>query len=428
MLRPLYVNVVVGASIAAVLFALVSLWLARRISLPLEELRRGAERFARGEFDRRLPLPALDEVRVLADSMNHMAAQLAERLTTVTQQRNELATILRSMSEGVLAVDSDRRVVTMNDACARILDVEGGACTGRPIHETFRNASLQTLIDQVLQSTEPVEGEVVLRNGGERHVQVHGAVLRDPEAHERGAVLVLNDVTRLQRLETMRRDFVANVSHELKTPVTSIKAAIETLTEGGSGDPDASRRFLAIAARQVDRLEAIIEDLLRLSRLEDEAGRGVIELVPGPLDTVLAGAAQTCERLAREKEITLEVTCPPDARARMNAPLLENAVVNLVNNAIKYSAPGGRVTLAAAVEGPEVIVSVRDTGCGIDQRYHERIFERFFRVDRARSRELGGTGLGLAIVKHIVLAHGGRVSVDSTPGRGSVFTLSLPHA
>lgn len=425
-LRALNIGLLGGSGVLAALLALLSLALARRISRPLEALRDGAERLSRGDFSRRLAQPGLTEARGLAESMDRMAAQLRERLDLVTRQRNELETILRSMTEGILAVDLEQRVVTMNAAAARILSVSAEEAAGRPVHELLRNPPLQALIERALGSAEPVEGDVVLHGEGERHLEVRGAILRDREEREIGALLVLHDVSRLRQLERMRSDFVANVSHELKTPVTAIQGAVETLASGAIADPEAAERFLSILARQAGRTEAIIEDLLRLSRIEEEAGRGGLELEPGSIEMVLAGAVQACQAGAREKGIEIEFDCPPELEARINPPLLENAVANLIDNAVKYSASGGPVRVSAAAHGGEVLITVNDQGCGIDQRFHERIFERFFRVDRSRGRELGGTGLGLAIVKHIVLAHGGRVTVDSAPGRGSTFGIVLP--
>lgn len=280
------------------------------------------------------------------------------------------------------------------------------------------------LVDQILASRKPAENDIVFRQPDERILQVRGTML--PDSHERGfgAVFVLNDVTRLRRLENMRRDFAANVSHELKTPITSIKGFIETILDGASMDD--ARRFMDIIARQADRLDAIIDDLLALSRIEKEAEASDIVLAPSRLKEILLGAANDCQLRADERRIKVEIRCLDEINARVNALLLQQAVRNLLENAVKYSDDGGEIHVIGERTTEEVRVSVVDFGCGIAPEHHARLFERFYRVDKARSRKLGGTGLGLAIVKHIVLAHRGRVTVESAPGKGSKFTIHLP--
>jgi two-component system phosphate regulon sensor histidine kinase PhoR len=238
-------------------------------------------------------------------------------------------------------------------------------------------------------------------------------------------LIVLHDVTHLRRLELVRRDFVANVSHELKTPITSIKGFVETLLAGAIREPENAENFLRIVARQTERLNEIIDDLLSLSRIEKDAERGQIFLTTQRIKGVLAAAIEVCEPKAQERNINVLLDCPDDLRARVNAPLLEQAVVNLVDNAIKYSEKDREVRVEAERSGREVMVRVRDQGSGIAPEHLPRLFERFYRVDSGRSRQFGGTGLGLAIVKHIAQAHGGKVTVQSTPGKGSIFSLHL---
>jgi len=273
---------------------------------------------------------------------------------------------------------------------------------------------------------EAANKEITLRSGAERYLSVKATILKDGDGMERGVVLVLNDITPLKNLETVRKDFVANVSHEIKTPITAIKGFVETLQEGGMEDLEQAPRFLAIIERQVLRLEAIVEDLLSLSRLEQDAERGTLRFQKGRVSDVLTSASQICELKAADKNIKLEVSCPDDLLARMDSSLLEQAVVNLLDNAIKYSEKGKEVRVEGCQNGMEAVISVSDKGCGIAKEHLPRIFERFYRVDKARSRDNGGTGLGLAIVKHIIQAHSGRLSVESTPGEGSIFNIHLP--
>ncbi|MHB8707758.1 MAG: two-component system histidine kinase PnpS [Desulfuromonadales bacterium] len=426
--RQAVVAQVIGIALAVALgAAVISLWIARRITRPLEEMRDGAQRFARGELDRRLPLYRSEELAGLAGAMNQMAAQLDERIRAVVGQRNEQEAVLASMIEGVLAIDRNEKLLRINQAAASMLDLQPEAAVGRRIQEVLRKPDLQKFVTEALQSKVPTEAEMRLMiRGEERFLQTHGAPLRDAAGQEIGVLVVLNDITRLQRLENIRRDFVANVSHELKTPITAIKGSVETLLGGAIDEADSAPRFLDIIARQADRLNAIIEDLLALSRIEQEEEKVGIQLTPVPVEEVIQGALQSCQVTARDKQVRLTVDCPANLRCRANAPLLEQALVNLIDNAIKYSSEGGKVQLAAHPVEEGLEITVRDFGCGIERQHLPRLFERFYRVDKARSRKQGGTGLGLAIVKHIIQAHGGQVRVDSTPGEGSLFTITLP--
>ena len=428
-LRTTYVKIGLGALLVALVCALASLVLSRRISRPLETLRRGAEAFARGDLDRRLSTAAAEEIDVLASSMNRMAGQLHDRIATITQQRNEQEAILQSMVEGVLAVDAGGRIVTMNDTLGTMFRVNPKQAVGHSVQEVLRVPDLQRLVDNMLSGgRSPQEGDVILREREERHFQVHCAPLRTGEGTHAGAVLVVNDVTRLRRLEGIRRDFVANVSHELKTPITSIKGAVETLQDGAWREAQDAPRFLDMISRHSSRLEAIIEDLLRLSRIEQGAESAEMSFRSCELQPVLASAVRACEASAAARDIRLRLIDAPGEtpEAWINAALIENAVVNLIDNALKYSDAGTQVEVALASGVNGLAISVRDEGCGIAEDDQERIFERFYRVDKSRSEAAGSTGLGLAIVKHIAQAHGGRVSVDSSPGEGSVFRLNLP--
>ncbi len=413
----------------ALLAALISLSISRRISRPLVRMKEGAERFAQGELDRRLPVEGTEEIAGLADALNQMAAQLDERIQTVLRQRNEQEAVLRSMVEGVLAVDADERILRINNAAGELLGVDPRAAEGRMIHEVVRKADLQRFVARALAGNRPVEGDVVLRGEkGELYLQAHGSRLLDSQGESIGALVVLNDVTRLRRLENVRRDFVANVSHELKTPITAIRGFVETLLDGAIESKEDARRFLEIIIRQSERLQSIIEDLLSLSRIEQESEKGGIELQEGPVRAVLLSAIQACEPTAQQKSVELQMVCDEALRSRLNAPLLEQAVVNLIDNAVKYSPENSQVLVQALPHDGQVVIEVRDQGRGIAREHLPRVFERFYRVDKARSRKQGGTGLGLAIVKHIAQAHGGRVTVESEPGAGSTFRLHLPHS
>ncbi len=425
-LRPFLAHLCWGAVLIAGIAALVSFWIAHRIAAPLEALREGAERFAQGDLSSRLPHSGITEIERVGAALNSMAAELDDRLRTVVAQRNELDAIVASMAEGVLAVDDAERVISMNGAAARMLGVEREAAARKAVQEVVRNPALQDTIARTLAADEPVEAEIVVHGDGERFLQAHGAVLHDAGGARVGAVIVLNDVTRIKRLESLRREFVANVSHELRTPITSIKGFVETLQAGAMRSPGEAERFLAITAAQVERLDAIIEDLLLLSRLDEAEGATTIPVQSHTVREVLEGAVQVCAAKAGEKRMGITIDCDPDLRGVFNAPLLEQAVVNLVDNAIKFSDVSTRVSIAAREDGGEVAITVQDQGCGVSKEDVPRIFERFYRVDKTRSRKLGGTGLGLAIVKHIAQVHGGRVMVDSELGKGSTFGIAVP--
>jgi two-component system phosphate regulon sensor histidine kinase PhoR len=427
-LDAIYLRIAVGGMIVALLAAGLSLYIARRISRPLEEMKEGAERFARGELSWRLPVPETLEMGALAEAMNMMAAQLDHRIRTLMHQRNEQEAVLSSMVEGVLAIDMDERIISINEAGAELLGVEHDKAQGQSIQAVIRNTELQELVARTLGSREQVEGDIVLRDSAERYLQAHGTILHDAHDRGMGAVIVLNDVTRLRRLETVRRDFVANVSHELKTPITSIKGFVETLLDGALNNPEDAERFLKIVARQTDRLNAIIEDILSLSRIEDQTEKDKIVFEKCQVREVLESAIQLCELQARSRKIDVELICDESIATRLNAPLMEQAIVNLVDNAIKYSEEGKVVRVQAQRNNGDVTICVSDKGGGIASEHLQRIFERFYRADKARSRNLGGTGLGLAIVKHIVLVHQGSIAVDSKLGKGTTFTIHVPTA
>ncbi|MCE5273052.1 HAMP domain-containing protein [bacterium] len=423
-LRGLYWQIALaGLLVLAIMFA-VNLWVFRRISQPLEELRRGAEMFARGELDRRLPVGRSREVGDLAETMNRMSSMLSERIATITSQRNELESLLAAMNEGVIVVDQEERVNRINRAAGRLFGVRPEDAPGRSIQELIRNSDLQRFIGSTLSQGSPAEGEVAIHIGETRYLQASATFLQ-PES-KREVLIVLNDVTRTRQLENIRREFVSNVSHELKTPITSIKGFVETLMGGAKNDPADLERFLGIILKHTDRLNAIIEDILELSRIEQEGERREIDLEALRLKPVLNAAIQACRPKAESRRLSVDLECPSELEVRMNPHLLEMAVSNLLDNAIKYSPEGGKVELAAAADSERVTIRVRDHGPGIEKQHQPRLFERFYRVDKARSRHLGGTGLGLSIVKHIAQVHQGSVEVESEPGAGSTFFIHLP--
>ncbi|MCF7958087.1 MAG: cell wall metabolism sensor histidine kinase WalK [Phycisphaerae bacterium] len=420
-----YKKILFGALVVSVFVAVISLMISRRITKPVERMTQLARRFSVGDLRLRMDVPDTAELAALAETLNSMAQQLDDRIETVTRGRNELEAVFTSMAEGVLAVDKQGGIVSINKAAAAMFNVNLRNVQGRKIFEITANQDLQRFVETTLLSDTGTEAEMVMDEGS-RIIRLQGGAIFDGPSHRRGAVVVLDDITRLRKLENMRRDFVANVSHELKTPITSIKGFVETLQESFSDDPEQTGRFLEIIARQTDRLNAIIEDLLSLSRLEQGSNASALAFQMKRVEPVLRSAIELTQLEAERKSVRVDLDCDRSLQAVINSDLLEQAVVNLIGNAIKYSSAGQCVTVVAGKEEGGVSISVSDQGCGISERDQSQIFERFYVVDKARSRKLGGTGLGLAIVKHIVQVHHGTVGVVSTPGEGSRFTLNLP--
>jgi two-component system, OmpR family, phosphate regulon sensor histidine kinase PhoR len=400
-------SLILGGLAVLLLAAMLSLFVSRRISKPLQPV-------------------GSAEVGALAGTMNQMAAQLEERLQTVAKERNQREAVLASMDEGVLAVDTTGHIISLNKAAAQFFGVfQPENAPGRSLEEVFRNIKLQRFVTEVLEGQETHECELIIQGQQTYYLQARGTNLLGPQNSRIGVVIVFNDVSRLRRLENLRRDFVANVSHELKTPITAIKGFVETLLDGALKDPVEAERFLKIVARHTDRLNAIIEDLLMLSRLE-QGGKEGMAMQSSGLGGILRAASEVCTQRAAEKNMRIRVDCSDTLRATINPPLIEQALINLIGNAVKYSANGKSISVSARAEQGGILLTVQDQGYGIEEKYLERLFERFYRIDKGRSRQEGGTGLGLSIVKHIAQAHGGTVAVQSRFGEGSVFSIFLP--
>jgi two-component system phosphate regulon sensor histidine kinase PhoR len=426
-LRSIQTKIALGGLLIAVLAAWISLLISRRISRPLEEMKKGADRFAAGDLSHRLTAPVSEELASLAEALNQMAAQLDRRIKTIVNQRNELETVLASMLEGVIAIDNEERIININAATAAFFNTNPEECPGRNLQEVIRNSAMQQFVRESITSKVPKEDDINLYHNGEKTLHLQSSPILDANKEHIGTLVVFNDVTHLRRLESIRRDFVANVSHEIKTPLTAIKGFVETLHRGNVDDPEEARRFLGIIQKHADRLSSIVEDLLSLSRIEQEDEGKTIKLEEGNVNDVFQAAMQICRPKAEEKNITIRSVCDKQISAKFDTTLLEQALVNLLDNAIKYSEPKSTILLKGQRNQSELRISVEDQGIGIAQKHLPRLFERFYRVDKARSRNSGGTGLGLAIVKHIVQAHDGNVTVESELGVGSVFTTHLPQ-
>jgi two-component system phosphate regulon sensor histidine kinase PhoR len=417
-------RVVAASILTGILSMIVCIVVVKRITSPLHGMGHAARQFAEGDFNHRIPAQHTLEMDQLAESLNTMSEQLNKTLSTLSQQRNEQQAVLSSMDEGVLAIDKRERIINMNRVAGEILDVNHKEIKRELIQQVIRFSNLQEFIKAVLGAQKPLTRSLTLTGETEKQIQANGRVLCDAEGESIGALVVLRDVTQLRHLETVRSDFVANVSHELKTPITSIKGFVETLlSDDWNHEPDILR-FLEIINQQSGRLNAIIDDLLMLSRLEQKDGHVMKEVAD--LSHVLESAIYLCQLQAGKKNIQIDVKCPKDLKLSINAPLLEQALVNLVVNAIKYSDPDKKVLILAEKQADQVVIYVKDEGFGIERKHLDRLFERFYRVDTARSRKLGGTGLGLSIVKHIIQAHNGTIRVESKVGNGTTFIIALP--
>jgi two-component system phosphate regulon sensor histidine kinase PhoR len=413
---------------------LVSFAFARMFAARVERLQRFSQRIAEGDFRPLLREGPRDELSDLADSLNQTSARLDREIRLLSGERNRSSAILRSMVEGVAVIDAEERLVFYNRAFSEILNVDPASAEGRPLIEVVRNSELVGLIRRALHGAEGLQSDITMGITQTQSFSITAAPVKAldasasggaPQGKPSGAVVVLHDVTELRRLERVRQDFVANVSHEFKTPLTAIQGFAETLLAGALDDPENNRRFLEIIRNHAIRLARLTNDLLKLARIE--AGKMELEFSSVSLLELIEACTETTLLKANRKEITLEISVPPQLPAvRGDAALLRDVLQNLLDNAIQYTPARGHISVVAAAGPREVVVTVADTGIGIPLADSERIFERFYRVDAARSREAGGTGLGLSIAKHIIEAHGGKLWVESTVGQGSKFSFSLP--
>ncbi len=405
---------------------LAGLYVGRRIARPVEEMKKGAQEFARGNLKNRLDIPDSEELAELARAMNTMAEKLDEKIKDSIHRSRELEAVHSSMQEGVIAIDDAERIITINAAAAKIFDFSAATLKQRNILEVARNFELQTFIQKALATPEPVEEDIHIQREEEMLLNIHSTALWDSTGSRMGTLIIFHDTTRIRKLERMHKDFAANVSHELKTPLTSIKGFIETLQEMVTrNETEPSLGFLKIIDKNVNRMIDLINDLLALSRLERLEGTHIM-VEPYPISSLVAAAVNICRPKCEARNIQIKVNCPSDATVMVDPILMEQALVNLVDNAVKYSTPDNTIDIRVTPGDSETAIAVTDRGAGIGQEHLSKLFNRFYRVDKGRSRSEGGTGLGLAIVKHIVQYHSGRIEVQSTRGKGSTFTIHIP--
>jgi two-component system phosphate regulon sensor histidine kinase PhoR len=420
-------NVLSVSLLFALLFAiLISYFASIFISQPIRDVSQTARKIAEGDFSRKVAAHTRDEIGDLADAFNFMSDQIKDRIEEFMINKSRLEAVLLSMVEGVMAIDLNSEIILMNETLKDFLQVKEDVAGRRPI-EVVRNIEIQEIVDKALESKSKVESyEVTILLPYERITLIHAtSLVRDNNVE--GVVLVFHDITELRKLENIRKDFVANVSHELRTPVTSIKGYAETLINGAIEDEQNALDFLKIIYKDSERLAKLVEDLLDLSKIE--SGKVNLDVSPQPLqpiiDRVLAGLSMQI----RERMITVDVNLPKKLpKVLIDERAIAQVFLNLIENAIKYNRPSGKVIISAREHEEFIQVDVEDTGIGIPQEDIDRIFERFYRVDKAHSRELGGTGLGLSIVKHMINLHKGEVFAQSKPDEGSIFSFTIPKA
>jgi two-component system phosphate regulon sensor histidine kinase PhoR len=408
------------------LVALLLAWLlTRRLVHPLQELTAGAQQIAAGKFGHKVYLDRKAELGQLADAFNHMSSQLADQFTQLDEDRQQLRAVLGSMVEGVIAIDADQNILFANDRAGKMLEFATTTAAGRKLWEVVRQHAVQEMVQTTMRAPGAEPSKLEFTDAAGKSLLLHVAQL--PGETARGAVLVFHDTTELRRLERLRQDFVANVSHELKTPLSVITACIETLLEGGVDDVENRGRFLERIQEQTQRLHALILDLLSLARIE--SGEQLWTMQALAVTGLVEACVERHQARAQGKKQTLTLTPPsPEKHVQVfaDAEALSEILDNLVDNALKYTAEGGAIRLRWWGDMTHCNIEVQDTGIGIPDGDLPRVFERFYRVDKARSRELGGTGLGLSIVKHLVQAMQGTIRAGSILGKGSTFTIRLP--
>jgi two-component system phosphate regulon sensor histidine kinase PhoR len=406
-------------------------FLARSLTHPILEVAQRAIQLVSSTFGKEVRVSSTDELGSLSKAISEMGTQSRSKIEEISKEKDYLQTILKGMAEGVLVVDGRGRILLVNDALRRLLSLSSDVSDKMPL-EIIRNAELEGAIRKAIQDGENIALELDLDKSGEKTIEINVVSIlssnkRTDEDNEgiRGAIAVFHDITRLKQLEKIRQDFVANVSHELRTPLTTIKGYAETLLEGALKE-DQAFQFVQVIKRHTDRLTKIVEDLLMLSRIETKEFQLRMEAIP--LRDFIDDVVEFVKEPAEKKEISLSRNEIPSSLAvQADRDYLEQILINLLDNAVKYTPEGGKVIVSAIEkDSKEIQFSVEDNGIGIPKEDLSRIFERFYRVDKGRSKELGGTGLGLSIVKHLVQAHGGRVWVESQIGKGSTFYLTLP--
>ena len=411
------------------IFSLVTLIIfiaiSNRISSPLKKIIKSAKIISQNKKINKLPEHSIFEIDELSQTLNTLSLKIQKNTKELDIKYIEQQAILASMQEGVLAIDKKQQIIQINRAAMSILEINNLDDTdSRIIQQHIRFSNLQNFIKKILLTKKQATKDMTLNASSIKSVQVTGSPLTNEKGVNIGALIVMRDITDLRKLEEVRTDFVANVSHELKTPITSIKGFIETLSSDDFKHNEETKKFLEIIRQQSNRLNTIVDDLLTLSRIERKEEHIVFDLFP--LENIIKNSIALCHHQAEKKNIKIKMNCDSNSEIKVNSALLEQALVNLIMNAIQHSNSNTTISLIGQMKDKKIIISVQDEGIGIEKKHHTRLFERFYRIDSSRSRNDGGTGLGLSIVKHIVNAHKGQISLESEIGKGSIFTIKIP--
>ncbi len=411
------------ALLCGLLAVFLSFVLIRYFSRPIREITAAVQDMAGGNLRRRISMHSNDETGILAHAFNDMGQHIEENVRQISEVKNRLEAILDTTINGIVMIDGDERLVYANPTADSLLGL-GENFIGRKYAEIINSYEILAMLDEARNTRQPVKRVIVLYTRKERTVEAHVVPISNPRSHSDDILLVLNDITEMKRLEQVRKDFVANVSHELKTPVTAISGFAETLLENGGKDPDNAAEFTRIIYDEAQRLKLLIDSLLTLSRLESE--HVSLNLQPFDLTSLIRDTIGRMSKLAALKNISIGDESPAEPIEISSDPeLVDQILTNLLDNAIKYSPEGSRVEVGVQNLPDQVVITIKDDGIGIPAAELPRIFERFYRVDKARSRKTGGSGLGLAIVKHLVENLNGQVAVSSTLGQGSAFSVTL---
>ncbi len=402
------------------------LWVMYRVILePLQRINKAARLMSRGNLEYKLYINTDDELGMLAGSLNAVTGRLKDALIQLRDATSLEQAILDSMTDGVIAVNGDGEVLFVNPVAEEILGVRQSSAVGKKIVEIVRSYEIEQIIESALKSRKHLTHEVKLLTPEVKVFRLQVTPLTLYEIGSSGVLILFHDNTERRKLDEMRSEFITNVSHELRTPLTSISGFVETLLGGAAEDPETTLRFLNIISKETRRITGLLDELLNLSKIEER--RVVHRWQPVQLAENISRVTAMFLPRIEEKGLELNVDLPPELPAVYGDPdMLTQVLINLLDNAVKYTPAGGRITIRSLVDDTELRVEVEDTGIGIPPESLPRVFERFYRVDKARSRELGGIGVGLAIVKHIIRAHGGKTFVESKVGGGSVFSFALP--
>ena len=431
MLNSLYINVFIAVLIGIFVASVLGYKMAMNITKPVKEITYTASRIAKGQFDRRINITSRNEIGILADSINDMASKLRDTITSLQDKNIKLESIMSSMINGIIAIDNSEKILFINHVAESLLGITGGEITGKHLLQVVRNNSIDNYFKKMLKDKEFFNTEVNLNDSNEKILKFHAnSIKQNGENGIEGIIITIQDVTELRKLERVRTEFIANVSHELKTPLTSIKGFTETLKSFDFDDKQDAIRFLNIIEDEADRLYRLINDILSLSELEQKKTKTVKEKID--IEKAVEEVLSVLKSQSDKKNIELSAKIQEGLESISgDGDKFKQMLINLIDNAVKYTPENGKVSIEAYKQShnadlDKLIIKVKDNGIGIPKQHIPRLFERFYRVDKARSRSIGGTGLGLAIVKHIVILFNGEIEVTSEVGKGTEFRIILP--